>query len=512
MRRLTIYLRAFGHPAIWAAVFLLVINDHLLKSIRPGWITGKLSDFAGVFFFPFLLAALIACWPCRRLSPRQVMGLSITATVIGFGLLKISPGVNQLAVDALSQWSGLNIQIKLDPSDLLAFSMLGPAWRLWTHLENAPRTRSVVLERVGFTFAVLATIATTPCPGGIQAAHLVSTPEGVYVSIWNDAYLTSDSGYTWVKVNPSPEVKASLDSPVDYPRQVCWPDHREQCYRAAGHRPVEVSMDGGISWRTAWTLPQERIEFLKRYYRSVPFLAGCGRRTDSVAYDVNIVPAPGGYALLVAMGGEGILRYQDGVGWERIAVNDIAFPTPYSTRDLRQIKVMFVEEQFAAIALGLMLITALSIFSMSQTNRYNRRPEADPHKRLGWVTRPLMWMGIWMVIVGVLFLLRTPRAQEIGWVAVKWTPYLYLGSLVWSWLRAVKISLNQTLVGLQGLLCILASVAAPAIMLLILLGWAMGLIWRYSLAMALAVIAGLLVTGVSGMGLRRIARQRSAEQ
>ena len=48
------------HPLPLAAVAVLAVNDHLLKgsSILPGSITGKLSDIAGLFFFPVLLAAI----------------------------------------------------------------------------------------------------------------------------------------------------------------------------------------------------------------------------------------------------------------------------------------------------------------------------------------------------------------------------------------------------------------------------------------------------------------------
>jgi len=48
------------HPLPLAAVLVLAVNDHLLKGsdLLPGWLTGKLSDVAGLFFFPLLLGAL----------------------------------------------------------------------------------------------------------------------------------------------------------------------------------------------------------------------------------------------------------------------------------------------------------------------------------------------------------------------------------------------------------------------------------------------------------------------
>jgi hypothetical protein len=44
-----------------AALALLVLNDHVLKhaGVLPGWLTGKLSDFAGLYVAPALLASLL---------------------------------------------------------------------------------------------------------------------------------------------------------------------------------------------------------------------------------------------------------------------------------------------------------------------------------------------------------------------------------------------------------------------------------------------------------------------
>ncbi|MFO0695137.1 MAG: hypothetical protein U0230_16370 [Polyangiales bacterium] len=45
-------------PIPLVAIALLVLNDHVLKRAMPGLLTGKLSDFAGLAFFPLVLEAL----------------------------------------------------------------------------------------------------------------------------------------------------------------------------------------------------------------------------------------------------------------------------------------------------------------------------------------------------------------------------------------------------------------------------------------------------------------------
>jgi hypothetical protein len=50
---------ALLHPVALAALVLLVVNDHVLKSAYPGFVTGKLSDAAGLTVFPLFLHALV---------------------------------------------------------------------------------------------------------------------------------------------------------------------------------------------------------------------------------------------------------------------------------------------------------------------------------------------------------------------------------------------------------------------------------------------------------------------
>ncbi|MCZ7683483.1 MAG: hypothetical protein M5U28_33725 [Sandaracinaceae bacterium] len=59
---------ALRHPLWWASLALLVANDHWLKGadLLPGWLTGKLSDLAGLIVAPVLLSALL-----RARGPRM---------------------------------------------------------------------------------------------------------------------------------------------------------------------------------------------------------------------------------------------------------------------------------------------------------------------------------------------------------------------------------------------------------------------------------------------------------
>ena len=62
---------ALLQPAVLSALCVLALNDHVLKRVCPGIITGKLSDFAGVLLLPIFLHALIELG-CARLLKRPL--------------------------------------------------------------------------------------------------------------------------------------------------------------------------------------------------------------------------------------------------------------------------------------------------------------------------------------------------------------------------------------------------------------------------------------------------------
>jgi hypothetical protein len=74
------------------AVVVLFVNDHALKHAYPGLVTGKLSDVAGMIFFPVLLTALLwALVPRARRSDAahdRLLAIACVATALVFTLTK----------------------------------------------------------------------------------------------------------------------------------------------------------------------------------------------------------------------------------------------------------------------------------------------------------------------------------------------------------------------------------------------------------------------------------------
>lgn len=82
---------ALLHPVALGAIALLIANDHVLKAAFPSVLTGKLSDFAGMLFFPAMLQSA-AEW--LRLAPwgdRRVAWACAALTALGFGVVKTWP-------------------------------------------------------------------------------------------------------------------------------------------------------------------------------------------------------------------------------------------------------------------------------------------------------------------------------------------------------------------------------------------------------------------------------------
>ena len=121
------------HPLALAAVALLIVNDHFLKQAYPGFVTGKLSDFAGLVFFPLLLVAAYevgASAAARRsvIAGRRALLLAAGATAVVFVAIKLVPAVNESAARLLGaaqalvtlQATSRPAPFAMDATDLIA--------------------------------------------------------------------------------------------------------------------------------------------------------------------------------------------------------------------------------------------------------------------------------------------------------------------------------------------------------------------------------------------------------
>jgi len=133
---------AMLHPVAIAAVAVLIANDHVLKDRWPGMVTGKLSDVAGLVFFPLLLLSLVEVaralagrlqHPSRRLLTTCILVTgSIFAAAelfpVGDHLLEVVFGWLRWPIGALGGAAGRPGVLTQDPADLFALPALLIAW------------------------------------------------------------------------------------------------------------------------------------------------------------------------------------------------------------------------------------------------------------------------------------------------------------------------------------------------------------------------------------------------
>ena len=123
-------------PLTLTALAVLVVNDWVLKPAIGGWLTGKLSDVAGVIAAPLVATAAVdvGAWAVAKLGVpldwtlRQwKLLLAIAVTAAGVGAVKLSAGAAGAVVAALGA-IGIHARIVVDPTDLLALPALALAW------------------------------------------------------------------------------------------------------------------------------------------------------------------------------------------------------------------------------------------------------------------------------------------------------------------------------------------------------------------------------------------------
>jgi len=108
------------------AVAVLAINDAWLKPTFHNALTGKLSDFAGCYFLPLYVSALLSLVTEWSLRVRVAVGAMITIAL--FVSVSLSPSAARSVCDLLELIGrplGLGPQwIASDPTDLIALPMV----------------------------------------------------------------------------------------------------------------------------------------------------------------------------------------------------------------------------------------------------------------------------------------------------------------------------------------------------------------------------------------------------
>ena len=113
-----------------SAVIILILNDNHFKYTHPGIVTGKLSDFAGLFFTPLFLVALVGLvmnYMIRPNGPRYwisatKMIVAIVVTNSIFVLVKVYEPANTFYNFSMGA-IGYPSNLRMDVTDLVALTI-----------------------------------------------------------------------------------------------------------------------------------------------------------------------------------------------------------------------------------------------------------------------------------------------------------------------------------------------------------------------------------------------------
>ncbi len=494
-------LRALSHPASVAAIGLLLLNDHVLKAAWPSWFTGKLSDFAGVFFFPFLLTAVagaadkVSGAGCQVSRAGGRVGWAAHAafgvTAAWFAGMKTIPAVNEWT-RALAGWAaGGPVVIVRDPTDLMALVVLWPAWRVWASVSSVRcevagvKWRSGPAAYAALAAAALATMATSPCAPLPNVVRVTELDGVLYAGLdweagWGEYAASDDGGDSWEAAEAVPDdVAARLRAPAA--AVVCAPSDAQTCYRL-GEERVEGSRDGGQTWAVVWEIPAGRRMYMERFATQLLSCRG-EQAMDIGPYDLAVFDGPGGTTVLAAMGAQGALVGTPDGRWERLEVLG-ASPVPFEGATL------FIVIWEIVLSLGAAMFTLFGLSAMA----WGRLARSA-------VTTGYRLMGAGAVIF-VLALLSVTGLGQMSILALGAGLLVVAAGWLVGWFQALAGAPSQGRAwGMAGI-SLLAALVVGGAPVALLYAWMEGAIATYGVALglALALAAGAAIGGAWAIG------------
>lgn len=433
-------LKALSHPLSLFAIVILLVNDHILKVVMPSSLTGKLSDFAGLFFFPFLLAGLLGLvGESLGASSRRIARIALGLTALWFAGIKTIPALNTFTAEVAEVFLGHPTFYVLDPTDLLSLVVLPFAWNLWRRMEEERRAVSLKPAQIfAFGLAVVGTMASSPCMGVPEIQRVIAFENRLYVQYkpeYQDAYVLSSSEdakvWQYVEEQIPPPILTAFQETKPFPILVCVANNPQICYRITGNKFIETSQDKGQTWQIAWRAPVWRTD----YYTRLVGIRWCSEFPDFVPNDLIIVPnANNSYRVVAALGNQGLLTFVPTQGWEQIAVDEIEplLPfvplnqldgLPYMTAN--ELVVWVMMGVFIAIKLNSSLITQATMEEADRFTEIRNKKWKQTFLFLGLPFFLLLFLQILILPIDVL--------EEVIYLFIALLSALYTGDLI-QWL------------------------------------------------------------------------------
>jgi hypothetical protein len=406
-------LQALVHPVSLCCLALLWLNDQVLKVRWPDWVTGKLSDVAGLAFFPLLLSVLLGL---ARRSPKATIVSSTLLTGSWFAAAKTVPAVADATERLVEALSGQPARIVTDPTDLVALPALGWALIAWRQPRSAGALSASRLA-VLVAAASLSLATSMDCPAHAPQDLTVFEP-GVVVADTTPNVMSTDAGRTWRTVDDA--AARRLVARTHLEDRDCFPADPAHCFwvdpEAVAVAQVEESVDGGVSWEPVWSYPQHRLQFVGRHEE-----ARCGYSVFPGDLVVLERPEP---VVLVTMADHGIVRRGADGEWTTpdLGIESVGLPTAALGRNI-------APELVFAFSGGYIFYAVLSLVAWSRLRRSARSARWGVDGYAARIGRVVWELG---AAAGVCFILVASAALPIVRVVI---PLIVLGAAVVGILR-----------------------------------------------------------------------------
>lgn len=175
--------RLLASPGFLWGLAILVLNDWYLKPVFHNWITGKLSDFAGLFIFPLF-------WMAFFPTKKHLIGL-LTAGLFIFWKMPLS----QPLLDAWNTLGVWPLTRTTDPGDLWALAMipLSVGYASKAGVRVIPRWAPLTLAVLAFAATSYMTVEEFNKPYEINCSESTLRQRMAADSVWrgHEQYLTA---------------------------------------------------------------------------------------------------------------------------------------------------------------------------------------------------------------------------------------------------------------------------------------------------------------------------------
>lgn len=245
-----------------AALVALIANDHWLKAEYGNWLTGKVSDIAGLIMLPIVIVSALRL---ARLRPNPQAILAVVG--VWFTAIKLWSAAAAATERLAEAMTGVEHQIIVDPTDVVGLVGLGVAVRII----NAPRPliAAPAVRLALLTLGLVATVATSSVEFNPPNDLIVEQSTGEVSAIPSEHYSEPFSGcreavraedafdadadfVTNAAVQATPARCDDFSGVGTFELQACPKDGGIVCIRARG-AAIEVTRDGS-TWKTEWSL------------------------------------------------------------------------------------------------------------------------------------------------------------------------------------------------------------------------------------------------------------------